>query len=474
MTLEELAQAMMGSQADITAANPYYRLQAVPEAITGKAVQLVSQDPTRFKARDALAWGLGSGLISGLLGGIGDTYQDTLKGRYNQQLANAMIGDSTRVADLPQGLFDKATSLGNMFALSRGEEARKLQQQQNIVDLKNKNDILMEMGKLAGTDPAAYMRAKPIYEAILAQTGAKSAPVASPVTQQQSAAAEAATPEAPLSARTGLLPDIQIQKNTDELEGLGSEGALGKDYLRLRNKFMAAGDTPAQAGISARDMLSQKKEALGRQYKRVEDAQTKAVEMQQLADESQMALDKVGYTGIGGGAAQVASKALGLIPILGEGQHEKATAGDLFETLAAKMVATVGRAFKGPMSDRDVKLMLAQGIQLGNNPETNQIIVDKMNYIANLQRAYVDFMNEMQDQGRSARDAEREWDKFKAANPYAVKGADGQLIPNPAWIDGSAQGAATSTIGNTKLPSNPSGIPSEIGGKKVIKIERIG
>ena len=122
--LEELAAALLGedTQKAIAAENPYYKFQAVPESIGQSAVTLFAKNPGKYKTKDALAWGIGSGLHSGILGGAGDSYQHKLSNRYLQ----AVQGQQPE-GDLAPSLFDRATRTRSMFQLQNAIKQREAQ-----------------------------------------------------------------------------------------------------------------------------------------------------------------------------------------------------------------------------------------------------------------------------------------------------------------------------------------------------------
>lgn len=129
--LTALALSLLGddTQQAIRAENPYYRLQAVPSEIGQAATQLAGQQG-RKGLGESLAWGVGSGLLSGLLGGAGDQYQQTLTDRYLK--AAQTPGATAESSELPPGLFGKASRTGEMFrmqnALDQRASAQKFQQ----------------------------------------------------------------------------------------------------------------------------------------------------------------------------------------------------------------------------------------------------------------------------------------------------------------------------------------------------------
>lgn len=173
--LTALALSLLGddTQQAIRAENPYYRLQAVPNAVTQQALQLGAQSG-RDNLGEALAWGVGSGLLSGLLGGAGDSYQQTLTDRYIK--AAQTPGATAESSELPPGLFGKANRTGEMFrmqnALDQRASAQKFQQdraakladllaeQGFVVDAEGNRKQIFDPAEIAANKERAVARAK--------------------------------------------------------------------------------------------------------------------------------------------------------------------------------------------------------------------------------------------------------------------------------------------------------------------------
>jgi hypothetical protein len=197
--------------------------------------------------------------------------------------------------------------------------------------------------------------------------------------------------------------------------------------------MIANGATPGEAYTTARQAYGTKREELERQYKRVEEAEKQAAELKTLTANLRNSAQKAGNTGAGGQLLQGLS---GIAGFVNDSQQEKYAAGQDLESQATEIVGIKGRTFTGPMSDRDVALMLKQSPSLGTEESTNQAILDRWDYAANLQSAYVDFMRAAQAKGVSVSQAEQAWKQIKEENPYVVKTENGYDI-NPAWKEGA-------------------------------------
>ena len=177
--LEELAAYLLGdaTQKTIAAENPYYNLKQAPDAVTSALISNVSKNPTGTSTKEALAWGLGSGLLSGLLGGQGDQYQQTLTDRY----ANTVMGKAGTAEDaqLPPGLFGSANRAKELWKLQSGLEDAKVKRESNA-------KMISELV----SDPAKLATLREVAPEIAAQIGLGEAPIA-----QATATPEAATPQ---------------------------------------------------------------------------------------------------------------------------------------------------------------------------------------------------------------------------------------------------------------------------------------
>lgn len=135
-TLEELAAAMLGadSQKAIAAENPYYTIGSTTKQIADLPLQMITQAPGKFSTTDALAWALGSGLVNGIMQGMGDQYQNTLQDRYSNALTQAILGQPVDESSrLSSKLFGQAKQEGTLFKVQRdmqlADEARKFKQE---------------------------------------------------------------------------------------------------------------------------------------------------------------------------------------------------------------------------------------------------------------------------------------------------------------------------------------------------------
>lgn len=138
--LQDFVSALLSDQMqkNLAAENPYYRLQAAPVAIGQALAQNAGDLPGSTKEK--LGWALGTGLISGMLGGAGDEYQNVLSDRYQ----NAIFGGSDG-SDLSPNLFNAAKRQRSLLSANAMFKAAE-----------DKKDILKNL--LSDPQKIAYLR----------------------------------------------------------------------------------------------------------------------------------------------------------------------------------------------------------------------------------------------------------------------------------------------------------------------------
>jgi len=128
---EELATVLLGAEMEkaLAAENPYFQLQAVPEMIPAVLTKALAPQigengnliPSRYSTSEVLPWALGSGLVSGLLGTLGQGYQTKLSDRFTDTAYGSLFGPVENPG-LPPSLFRSASQLGKISGLKRNVE----------------------------------------------------------------------------------------------------------------------------------------------------------------------------------------------------------------------------------------------------------------------------------------------------------------------------------------------------------------
>lgn len=408
-----------GTQKSLSEQNPYLQIKQAPDLLSQGVLQAVSKSPGKYSMGEALGLALGGGLASGVLGNLGQSYQNDLTNKY----LDAVTGTGG-FEQLPSGLFGQAQLQQKLFQLNNAskeaEALRELKKAKELAGFNSRQEIAKTILSKAIDNPRAAKKAFAEYPDLFASfLGVETqAPTAQKIETAGEKLADATGTEAPKVA-----------------EGRGVEGTILDQMLAEANRITESSDvSPEQALITARQAFTEKREQLGRQYTRIEEANKQAGELRSLSDQARMAIQDAGYTGPGGEALQSLA---GLGSLVSGGQQQKYSAGQQLQNMQSAVIAIQGRAFKGPMSDRDVAIMLRAAPSLTNTEEANSAIIEKWDYAATLQDQYADFMREKQDAGVPVSKAEAEWQKIKKDNPYVIKTKSGKLEINPAWKDGT-------------------------------------
>lgn len=156
-----------------------------------------------------------------------------------------------------------------------------------------------------------------------------------------------------------------------------------------------------------------------------------ANELETLAKQGEAYLQQAGYTGPYGGLSQSLS---GLAGTVSEGQMDKFTAGQALESLKADVVRLARPKGVGSMSDPEMLVYIQSGPQLSKTPEANTEVLNRYKYAAAIEKAYAQHVRQSMMQGQTKTEADAEWSKVRAQNPYLIRDArSGQLRPNPSW-----------------------------------------
>lgn len=395
--------------------NPYYMINSGTSAAMNAAQEYlkplgVDEDTGRYVVRDtyseALPWALGAGVLQGVLSGFGDDYQGTLQDRYLQALSGQEPSGY-----LPGKLFSNAKTQAQLFG-QRNQGPSILERE----DRKAKNEITKEIVSKIMENPRNARAALPLIQNL----GLFGTPKQRTIVDEDAEFLNGAS-------------DLEATRQAPNQPARGIEGAMLDDIKSEANMLMDEGATPSQAYQAARDIYGAKKGELDRQYKRIEEAEKAGQEAKNFVGQLQLALQGAGDTGKFGSLKQGIAGLLGEVGV--EGQGAKYAAGQDVETFSNEAVKQFGRAFKGPMSDRDVQIMLRAAPSLTTEEATNQAILDRWNFASELQLAYADFMRGKQAQGVPVSEAESQWTALRNKNPYVMK-IGGKYEINPAWLTG--------------------------------------
>jgi hypothetical protein len=256
------------------------------------------------------------------------------------------------------------------------------------------------------------------------------------------------------------------------IDGVGGpEGSVGAKVLALATA-LSDGDTPTVGALQqARTILQPQIDEIKDQYKSIEESAKTAEKARQNAATIRASSKAAGYTGFGGGALQLGKGAAGLLFSDAEDAY---TAGQKLEAFKTKGIEEIGPAFKGPMSDKDVQIMLQAYPGIDKTEEFNLDYADKLEAVAAMQEKYVDFMREQRTLGVPANKANEAWDAVRRKIPL-IDPKTGE--PNEAWTSGLAyqyvgKMAPDSSLGATPSSSLVPQVGQEYQGSKVLRVTK--
>lgn len=386
--LEDLAAYLLGdaTQKTIAAENPYYNLKQAPDAVTSALISNVSRNPAGTSTKEALAWGLGSGLLSGLLGGQGDEYQKTLTDRYS----NAVMGKAGTAEDaqLPPGLFSSASRAKELWKVQSGLERRQIDDKVNA-DMRK--ELFGAMAK-ATTDPerAQVMKSAKMFGIQLPGGMEEVKPIAE--------ASGAATPSAgPKTVKQQIIDTAnELRANDPKL-------------------------TPNQAMETATQMNKGVLGGLNKLDETIKGLYGAADTMRSIADQSEAAVSEAGQTGgifAPGGAGDKASYLYSAISPTEAAQ--RAAAGKI-KSIGPDILRQNYVKGSGALSENEMKAYLGSGPSVENSPTTNQALIDKYRQVADWQEEKAQFIEYWRDTFGSSSGLDKAWSEYKKENPLFVQ-----------------------------------------------------
>ena len=460
--LEDLAASLVTNEAQkaIAGDNTYYNLKAVPDQLGGLVQNLATQAPGRFSTGDLTAGSLVTGLLSGLLGGAGDNYQTTLTDRYSNIVKNA-IGGTPSVDDggLSSGLFKQANQSGQLFRAQRtlkqldAQEAltNELAKANLLEGVKSKNDLKKELAKQAIENPRRFAKALPTLQTLLGgdSVGIGGKPEDSNIVEAPTKALPkievGSTPIASningnidFSGGESVAPQELIKlfnaKNSASAEDVtpSALNQYGFESLENRrkakiNEYLDLGLGDKEASDSAKSDLNAELEADKKSYGKVQEARTKATDLLSMADTVDQVLSSGLETGTGAGLIQGASQIGDFFGV--PGANERATQGNLLNSVKAKIIGMARVPGSGSTSDFEAKAYLQAGPSLDKTTEANLEIARRMRQVAERGRDYADFVDLIQGEGGTIKQADQLWSKYERSNPLWIK-ENGKLVPN--------------------------------------------
>lgn len=443
--LSAIFQALTNANTAAQKSSPYADFTNLSDQIGNVIVQQAAQ--RKASTQDAILAGLLTGLVGGGAQNLTNSYVTKQDSLARDVLASSLAGNEMeRPTGMSPSVFSGIQNAGTLFqgqrALDIQDEQRKLEQQKDLshYNLMDQYSGPVLAAKHAEQDRAGNIEARKALLSAMAQAD-------TPQKQAQLVAA---------AQSMGVLPDdfklvVPDRKPVASTLGQYSRGVEGTLLDQMNAEIQAqvdSGISPSQASMNVRKVYDDRVAQLDRQYKSIEDAEKAGNDLSALSGQLRNALQRAGNTGFGG---QLAQTTAGLAGLVSSGQRDKYAAGQDVESFRKDAVGIFGRGFKGPMSDRDVKIMLSSAPSLGTEEATNDAILSRWDYVANLQKAYATFMRDQQDRGVPVSLAEKRWSAIKNENPYTIQDVHGKYYTNPAWEGGSIP----VTLNKDVLESNP-------------------
>jgi len=436
--LEDLAATLLGDQTQqaIAAENPYYRLRAVPDQTSELLGQVAQKAPGRYKTRDlAIAGGL-SGLVSGLLGGQGDSYQQTLTDRLANATGQAAQGMAPSAEGLSPSLFSRAQRTGSLWRVQNGLEGRKVKQQgdeklrQDFFQALSKADTAQERNRILEAGKALGIDAANVFEN---DVNTESAAVSPEV--------ERVGPRLPL-------------KSFDDI------------HNETFQRRLQAGEPKIQAATSAEratnDVRARNRALVGDSLKEEKDSISTAEDIIRKGEEGIL---KAGNTG--NSLANFYTNAVAtLAPILPGEQTEakEKSAGDTLLSQTQNLGAMLNRIKgSGALSDMESKALFATAMSPGKNKTQNAAILQQYKNGLALMKEHSSFMSYVMDQyGGSPEKAQQLWEIYKTDHPIIKPNSKGEYVVNTSrmpWqkydFDSAYQRAMSGETSQTPVAAAP-------------------
>jgi hypothetical protein len=403
--LEELAAALAGAESQnlIASENPYYRLRKVPDEIGDIALSTFAKNPGRFKTKDALAVGVGTGLLSGLLGGIGDDYQSTLTDRYQHVLGDSMLGKTPSLEGLSSNLARSAKDQGSIFAIKRAlsaaDEEAELGRQIKLDQAKNRADIEKDLIKTATTSPRLQDRKEALgLLRSLYESGAT--PVASPA--EESDAIQAPQEEGVESI---------FAASTAASSATPTQTAKPSSASRLEQLVQEYGDYDLANDV-LRDELVENRKTKSASEKDLLALQTETQNSKQILNDLRMALDGAGDTGGLGPQDWLREQLLTIRDQAGdtEASAELGARKEL-DNLGVSFAGQIRKLFPGPVSEKEFEKYLTVSPNTKNTKAANEALYRKMLRAQQIADAKTSYIQSAVGQGKSIAEANAEFDR---------------------------------------------------------------
>lgn len=418
--INELALLFSGgpSAESLAAENPYLDFKGVPDQIGALTQQIALQAPGKFSTRDLIISSLASGLGSGVLGGLGKDYSNTLTDRYQQAVKqfaypNFFEAPTEESSQLPSGLFGEAKKKADLFAAIDALDTRDYNRD---VDKTSKAKLIEGM---IDPNPNVAKRSAQLYDSLF---GSKIS----------TAPTEAQAPSA-------ALPDVPAP---DSPLATGKESTAQKLKAYYQD-FVNQGMLPTQAGAAARQQVESEVKANTKTFDEAREAREYGQKLLDMAGTAEAGTAQAGDTG----TWMTAKKAYDYVASgLGDQDAEARRTGRQVLGSIAPEVVKINRS-PGAVSDFETRLYIGAGPNENQTPETNAILTQKIADLGKLNLDYADFLDAFREANSgSTVGAQAKWSEYRQAFPIFSKVGNELVLQEgrPSWQEYFA-GAAVPT-----------------------------
>lgn len=247
-------------------------------------------------------------------------------------------------------------------------------------------------------------------------------------------------PAKELKLRTKAPPAMGL---STEIEGTGNPLASGRQATSEKIKgyfqeFLQAGSPPGEAMRAAKDQVKGEMAANNKSFDDAKAARSYGENLLQMANTARAGLSEAGQTG--SGLASLYEKVISTAaPILPGDQAEakRQAAGDtLLNSIAPDIIKMARPIGGGATSDFEAKAYLGSGPSSSLTPESNAVLIRKLEQLGQLNLDYADFLEAYREANSgSVVGAAKKWSEYKQQFPIFVGQGDAMQIneQRPTW-----------------------------------------
>lgn len=222
---------------------------------------------------------------------------------------------------------------------------------------------------------------------------------------------------------------------------------------QLTNYFLSDGNsTPAQAAISARQQVEAEMKSNVKSFDEAKQAREYGQRLLDLASTARAGMEQAGQTGRFNSVANLYENITGA---LGSEEGKKQSTGDAILDSIAPEIIKMSRS-PGAVSDFESKMYLGAGPGTRQTPETNAIMVKKLEDLGRLNLEYGDFLDAYRDQNSgSTVGAAKKWKEYETAFPIFKRNAQNIELNSdrPSWQEFFSGNVDKPAARQTEIPT---------------------